>query len=70
MAKGEMAALEQAIADYLSKPKKKRPTLETEIRKGMQDILRGLKRIDKKLSSIDYALRTQKKWDLKQSNNG
>jgi hypothetical protein len=61
MAKGEMAVLEQAIADYLSKSKKKRPTLETEIRKGIQDILKTLQKIDKKLSSINHALRTKKK---------
>jgi hypothetical protein len=61
MAKGEMAVLEQAIADYLSKSKKKRPTLETEIRRGIQDILKALKRIDKKLSSINHAVRTKKK---------
>jgi hypothetical protein len=56
-----MAVLEQAIADYLSKSKKKRPTLETEIRKGIQDILKALQKIDKKLSSINHALRTKKK---------
>lgn len=61
MAKGEMASLEQAIADYLSEPKKKRPALETEIRKGIQDILKALKKIDKQLSSINHALRTKKK---------
>ena len=61
MAKDEMAALEQAIADYLSAPKKKRPALETEIRKGVQDILKALKKIDKKLSSINHALQTEKK---------
>ncbi len=61
MAKGEMASLEQAIADYLSKPKKKRPALETEIRKGIQDILKALKKIDKQLSSVNHALRTKKK---------
>ena len=61
MAKAEMAALEQAIVDYLSAPKKKRPTLETEIRKGIHDILKALQKIDKKLSSINHALRTRKK---------
>jgi len=61
MAKGEMAALEQAIVDYLSASKEKTPTLETEIRKGIQDILKALKKIDKKLSSINHALRTKKK---------
>jgi hypothetical protein len=61
MAKAEMAVLEQAIADYLSKSKKKRPTLETEISKGIQDILKALQKIDKKLSSINHALRTKKK---------
>jgi hypothetical protein len=56
MANSEMAELEQAIADYLLEPKKKRSTLGTEIREEVQDILKGLKKIDKKLSSIDHVL--------------
>jgi hypothetical protein len=61
MANGEMAELEQAIADYLLEPKKKRSTLKTEIREGVQDILKGLKKIDKKLSSINHVLQGKRK---------
>jgi hypothetical protein len=59
MSQGEMAVLEQAITNYLSKRKKRRPTLEGEIREGIQDILTGLKKIDKKLLSINHALGTK-----------
>jgi len=61
MANGEMAELEQAIADYILEPKKKRSTLETEIREGVQDILKGLKRIGKELSLIDHVLQGKRK---------
>jgi hypothetical protein len=61
MANGEMAELEQAIANYLLKPKKKRAALETEIREGVQDILKGLKRIGKELSSVERELKGKRK---------
>jgi hypothetical protein len=61
MANGEMAELEQAIADYLLEPKKKRSILTTEIREGVQDILKRLKKIGKELSSIDHVLQGKRK---------
>jgi len=61
MANGEMEELEQAIADYLLEPKKKRSTLATEIREGVQDILKGVKKIDKRLTSINHLLQGKRK---------
>lgn len=61
MAIGEMAELEQAIVDYLLEPKKKRVILETEIREGVQDILKRLQRIGKELSWIDHVLQGRRK---------
>jgi hypothetical protein len=62
----EIADLEQVIDGHLPEPRKKGPArkkaaFEKEIRKGMQDIVKALKKIDRALSSMSHILKSKNK---------